>query len=151
MKNTEAAERFDQANSSRINQLFWIAGSLENSDMKSMINHDVSPDFLEKLFPDVAPEHIQEYLDDNDVLTLFMDENKFGFIAEIHIPECSNFSYNKNGDPKYWTVQPAICYIEHVYAETPEELLAETEKVAKTVFQKYLKRDRTSKEKKQTK
>ena len=37
MTNFEAVDRFDQAHGAKIENLYWIAGSLENSDFKDKL------------------------------------------------------------------------------------------------------------------
>jgi len=141
MTNFEAVERFDQAHGAKIERLFWIAGSMDNSDFKDLIEEMEDKDW-QKLFPEIhKSEYFQEYLDDDEALQALVDFRKFGLIAEIHLPECDNFRYKKD-KPVSWSVHGGICRIEYVYAETLEDLMREVEKASEKVFQEYVAKDR---------
>ena len=141
MTNFEAVERFDQAHGAKIERLFWIAGSMGNSDFKDLIE-DMEDKDWQKLFPEIhKSEYFQEYLDDDEALQALVDFRKFGLIAEIHLPECDNFRY-EDDKPVSWSVHGGICRIEYVYAETLEDLMSEVEKASEKVFQEYLNKDR---------
>lgn len=143
MKNIEAVERFDQAGA-KIDELFWIAGSISsnNDDLESFMEGLRDKDW-EEAFPDIYnSESFQEYLDNNEVRQALIDFNKFGLIAEIHIPECDNFRYSDNGKPASWSVHEGKCRVKYVYAETLEELIEEIERISEGVFQKFIKKDK---------
>ena len=139
MKNREMAERFQQAHCARIERLFWIAGSLESSDLKELLE-DLEDKDWNGLFPEIyKSKNFDEQR--SEPLQALLDYDRIGLIAQIDIPECSRFIY-KNKKPVSWSVHPGICRIEYVYAETLEELMTNIEKAANKVFQEYLKKDK---------
>jgi hypothetical protein len=141
MTNLEAVERFDQSHGATIEQLFWIAGSMNNSDLKDLIERLEDKEWKE-LFPDIYySDFFQEYLDDSEEMQALVDFRKFGLIAEIHLPECRNFTY-KDNRPVSWSVHRGISIIRYTYAETLEELMSEVEKVSEKVFHEYIEKDK---------
>jgi len=144
MTNVEAVNRFSQAHGAKIENLFWIAGAMENDDFKQLID-DLGESHWASLFPDIYNSgSFQEYVTDEDVLQMLLDFNKYGLIAEILLPTCDNFKYD--GDkPVSWSVKHWNCRVAYVYAETMEELLTEIEIVAETTFQEYMTKDRAAK------
>lgn len=134
MNHKEMLERFEQAGSAKIDKLFWIAGSIESNDLISLIE-DFEDENWERVFPEIyKSEHFEYYKSDKDSLFGLYDFNKLGFLAEVHIPQCSNFSFMKNKKPYAWQTG-AISHLEYVYAETPEELINQVEERAKYWFQ----------------
>lgn len=139
MNNKKNIERFEQAGSAKIAQLFWIAGSIENSDLISLLE-DLEPEAWEIIFPEIfnSPYYNQLINDKEDLFGLISYE-KFGFIAEVHIPECSRFSFDKKGNPQSWQTG-GISHIAYAYAETPEALLKCIEIKAKELYKQDLER-----------
>ncbi len=135
MTNLQACERFESANSATIDKLFWIAGSLENSDLLEMVE-EMENDDLKKCFPDIFDDNdfIEECRDRDSLTSLIVANNKFGLLAEIHLPECSGFKFKKN-KPTSWRVSRSISRVAHVYAETLEELIEKVEVASKENFE----------------
>jgi len=132
--NKESVERFEQAHAAKIVSLFWIAGSLEESGLKEMLD-EVSNDDFERMFPDVYNGGISaEYHAGEELLQGLIDYNKFGFIAEVNFPKCDEFRF-ENNRPVSWSVHDGVCSVKHVYAETTEELLQEIELQGERHFQ----------------
>ncbi len=141
MNNIQAVERFEQTHGSMIEKLFWIAGSYENRDFKDLIEEMTNSDFKD-CFPEIyKSDYFNGYKKDNELLQSLADFSKFGFIAEIHIPQASEFSY-KNNKPVSWSLHGGICRVRYVYAETRESLISEIEKASEKVFKEYLKEDK---------
>lgn len=143
MTNFEAVDRFDQAHRAKIENLYWIAGSLENSDLKDKIEEMEDEDF-KKCFPEIFnSKHYEEYRNDYEIMQAIVDFRKFGLFAEIHLPECDNFRYEKGKKhPVSWSVHGGICRIEYCYGETLEELMNEIEKSSEKVFEEYVAQDK---------
>jgi hypothetical protein len=132
--NREAVDRFEQAYNAKIEKLYWLAGSLDNHDLRSIIEDDMSEKDFKKCFPKIFnSEYYKEYLDDNEILQAFVDFNYFGLFAEVYVPKASDFTF-KNGKPVSWSSNGGISRIAYVYAETMEELLKEIELSAKEIF-----------------
>lgn len=138
MTNIEAVKRFDKSHSVRIAKLFWIAGSLSDSDLEDFLQ-ELDDEYFNKWFPD--SDYLNQYRDDNQLVQAFVDFNKFGLIAEINIPKADNFKYER-GKPVSWSVHEGNCRVEYVYAETLELLMDEIEKTSDSVFQEYIKKDK---------
>lgn len=139
MNNKKNLERFEQAGSAKIAQLFWIAGSIENTDLISLLEY-LEPEAWELLFPEIFNSPYYDHLiNDKEDLFGLISYEKFGFIAEVHIPECSRFSFDKKGNPQSWQTG-SISHIAYAYAETPEALLKCIEIKAKELYKQDLER-----------
>lgn len=147
MNNRDILDRFEQAHGAIINKMFWIPGAIESSDLADFLQYDCTSTFLEKLLPNSSEETINDCIDNQETSMLFVDNNRLGLVAEIHLPQCDNFSYDKKGTPRSWSIHGGICRIKNVYGDTLEELLTEIEKVSEEVFQDYIKEDKTKKQK----
>lgn len=135
MNHKKNLERFEQAGSAKIAQLFWIAGSIENSDLISLLE-DFEDENWEILFPEIyKSEYFEFYKNDRDDLFGLITFEKFGFIAEVHIPECSRFSFDKKGNPQSWQTG-CSSHLAYAYAETPEALIKCIEIKAKELYKK---------------
>lgn len=142
--NIEAVQRFGQAHGAKIDKLFWIAGSMGNSDLKELLE-DMSDKDFEKCLPEIYnSEYYSEYREDEDMCQALVIHRKFGLIAEVHIPEVSNFKY-KNKKPVSWSVHGGICGIEYVYAENLNELLTSIESISDKHFNDSVKKDQKKK------
>lgn len=141
MTNIEAVQRFEQAHAAKIDKLIWIAGSLDHIDLKDMLGYIEDADF-KNCFPEIYnSEYYKEYLDNEDLVQALIDFNKCGLIAEINIPEATDFSY-KNGKIVSWSSNDGICRIAYVYGETMEELMQQIEKVSGNIFNEYVEADK---------
>lgn len=148
MTNKEAVEKFENANSIVINKMFWLAGGLESSDLKEMVEDDMSGKDWERAFPDMEVKHIDEYINSSDAMQLFCDYNKFGFLAQLHYPRHYGFRYNDKGEVSSCAVSGGIYTIEYAYGETIEELMKVIEKIAEENYQDDIKSDKKKAKKK---
>lgn len=138
--NIEAVDRFQQAHSARIDKLFWVAGSMDNRDFVDFIQY-MTDEELKDLFPELKKvKTFADYREGEEDLQLLVDHNKFGFVAEVHIPEAYQFRFEKGSKkPKWWGVNSAVCKIKYAYAETTDGLLKQIEILAEECFQYDLK------------
>ncbi|MDI9872721.1 MULTISPECIES: hypothetical protein [Flectobacillus] len=140
--NQEAVERFDQARGAKINRLFWIAGSLENSDLKDLLNDDMEEYDFEICFPEVFnSEYFNDYKDNDELIQALVDFRKFGLLAEIFVPEADCFRY-ENNKPVSWSTHQGIYRVKYVYEETLDKLMLKIEKTAAMVFREYIEADK---------
>jgi len=140
--NKEAVERLEQAHGAKIEKMFWIAGSLENSDLRDLIE-EMDDKAFKKCFPEIANSpYLEEYRNDNEHVQALVDYDKFGLVAEILIPIAKDFIYDKNGKPVSWSSSGGHCRVDYVYGETLDLLLAEMEKSGETHFKDFLKDDK---------
>ena len=139
MNHIKMLERFEQAGSAKIDQLFWIAGSIENSDLVSLLE-DFEDDHWEILFPEIfKSEHFEHYKTDREDLFGLITFQKFGFLAEAHIPICTRFSFDKKGNPESWQTGGSS-HIAYAYADTPEALIKCIEIKAKELHKQDIER-----------
>jgi hypothetical protein len=142
MTNKEAVERFSKAQDIRIEKMFWIAGSLENSELRDLME-EISDKALKKCFPEIAnSQYLKEYVNDNELVQALCDFDKYGMVAEILIPICDSFSYDKNNKPVSWSSSAGSCRIDYVYSDTLEGLMIEIEKSGEEHFKEFLKSDK---------
>jgi hypothetical protein len=140
--NKEALERLEQAHGAKIEKMFWIAGSLENSDLIDLIE-EMDDKAFKKCFPTLADcPYLEEYRNDDEILQALVDKDLFGLVAEILIPIAKDFSYDKDGKVSSWSSSGGHCRVDYVYAETLDLLLSEIEKSGEKHFKKFLKEDK---------
>lgn len=141
--NREYCDKFDQLNGTQIDKLFWIAGSIENSDLEDFLQDEMDNNDWNQLFPQLGPaenEGFNDYLEDKELVQLLIEYEKYGLIAQITIPECYNFRY-KEGKLTGWSCHPGIRRIKYIYAETIPELYSEIERVQAAVFEEFKEND----------
>lgn len=144
--NLEYNQRFQDAYGANIDKLFWIAGSAENTRLENFLL-EIPDDELVELFPKLKGIKFGSRGNEN-LVDMLLNMDASGLIAEILIPEASNFSYNTDGEPKSWSIQRNISRIGYVYAESLEELMTKIEGLAEKVFDEYVAEDKIKKGKK---
>jgi predicted HAD superfamily Cof-like phosphohydrolase len=146
MKNLEALEKFEQANDAMIDRLFWIAGSIESSNLKDLFE-EMDENSLKKYFPEMEELILSgNNIDRYEFRDKLIDIGKFGFIAEIHIPIATGFLFNSEGKPTAWSSSRAHCRVDYVYAESIELLMAEIENISEKHFKEFIEQDKKKKE-----
>lgn len=144
MKNKEVMQRIEQAHGF-VSKMFWVATSLEDSDLKEFIN-EMDEDSFAKTFPTVLKsEYFSNYLgpEGEGLFQAIIDHELYGFVAEVQIPKCSHFSFlEETGKPIGWSVSTGVRRIEYVYAESVEELIDAVEVVSEKVFHEYAEKER---------
>lgn len=122
------------AYSAQINRLVWIAASLELSyDLHEMLEEMQDEDWKE-VFPKLyASKGFQLITEGEELKNLLIDSRLLGFLAQVHIPVCHDFTY-ENGRSVSWKMSHGHCTIGYVYGETPDELISAIEKLAKEHF-----------------
>jgi hypothetical protein len=150
MTNKEAVELFDEAHGIKINKMFWIAGCWESSDLKEMVEEDMSDRNWARTFPDIPVESFREYLNMREGPQIFVDYRKFGFLVELHFPHHYDFTFAKDGTVRRCAVSGGIHTIDYAYGETIEELMTKIKEVAEINYQDDIKNDK-KKQKKKTK
>lgn len=138
MNNTYVSKRMQQTYGARIEKLYWIAVQLNSEEFEALLEEMTLEDW-ERIFPEIYnSKNFDEFLDSGENPSeLLIDFNKLGLIAEIHLPECTNFKF-ENNKPVAWSLRGAVCRIEYCYAETLKGLITEIEKVSKKVFEEYI-------------
>ena len=137
--NLEYVKKFDELNSTQISKLFWIAASLENlCDLEDFLQ-DMSDDVWNKLFPSFGSaenDYFDEYREGQELIQLLIENDTFGFLAEIDLPYCDKFMYD--GDKLIsWSLRLGSRLNKYVYAETIEELYAAIEKESEEAFEYF--------------
>lgn len=129
-------DRFEQTGAMMI-ALYWIPLVCieRHTDFQAFID-DMPQEQFEKLFPDIASsEYYNEWLESQELVQALFDYRKLGYIAEIHIPKHTNFTFKLDGSPSSWSSNSGYCEIHYVYGNTPEELLQQIEKTSEECFQ----------------
>lgn len=140
MTNFEAVKRFDQS-TAMIEKLFWIAGSLENEELKELLEY-VDDDFYKKYLPEIYNSNIlKECRKGDTIIQSLIDFRKFGLMAEVLFPKLDDFKY-KNDIPVSWSIHTGACRIECIYVETLEELITSIEQLSNKIFNEYLEEDK---------
>lgn len=135
MENLEVIEILEQANDAMIEKLYWIAASIDCSDLKNLFE-EMDTKYLQKYFPKIVDEI--DSIDRYEFREKLLEMGKFGFIAEIHIPIASDFIFNEKGEPSAWSSNRGCSRVEYVYAETSELLLEEIVSAAEITFREFV-------------
>jgi hypothetical protein len=149
MKNKAIFERIDQAYG-YINTLFHIASQLESETLYEFIEeNELCGDAIYQYWQKKTGKHDDEFknaltnLEKHSAEELkyeFVGRNLLGFVAEVKVPVCSNFSF-KQGKPISWQSSKGYCRLEYCYAETFEELITTVESVSLTVFNEFVEKE----------
>lgn len=136
MKNNKVYDILN-TNNVKIDKLFWVAGATTNEDLEYLLEV-LEQDQISELFPDL------EFNDDFGItIRDLLDNEKFGLIAEIHIPEPKNLKikisseFDNQGNITTLSAGAVSSRVKYVYAETRSELISVIEKVANKVFNEY--------------
>lgn len=138
MTNLEFADRFDQFNNARIDQLMWIATCTEGRELEDFLEAMNDDDF-KQVFPEIAENpDLFSYREDQEMIQLLLDYSKYGFIARVLYPSHSDFVFDQNDKVVDCSVHFGRCRIGYVYAETPEDLINQIEKQSDSMFDQYI-------------
>lgn len=128
VSNVSALERFGQTSDANISNLIWIAGSWETHDNIEEFMRDVDDDFYKDYMPEIYnSEHFESYK--SEPFEALIDFQKFGLLAEINLPKIERVNV-ADGKVTSWGINSSEQEFHFVYAETLEELLVITEKLA---------------------
>lgn len=142
MSNIKFAERFEQAGGARINEMFWIASSYEVSDLGELLSNIEPEDFM-KMFPKVGSLSMYErWREDEGLAQALTEYGYWGLVAEVHVPQCDNFRFDDEGEPRSWSVHPGISTIVHAYGETLNQLMVSIEKQYKQLFKEWVAKEK---------
>lgn len=84
-------------------------------------------------------ESIKSEIDDNSFVWFMSQHSRDGFLAEISIPICSNFSFREDGTPSSWLCSNGYCRIEWIYADTIGELAEKVIEIGGRTFDEFVK------------
>ena len=87
-------------------------------------------------------EAVEEYAADQELPQLLVDHDKFGFIAEVYMPEIRNMCLDEKGNPASWSTSDGCCEIGYAYAETTDELVGKIARLNKAHLDAAVKRAR---------
>jgi len=134
--NRITAQRFEQAHDAQIMKMFWVAGSLNNKDLKYYLE-DLSEKDLIELIPKFGiNNYLTEYKD--DLIQALIDFGTLGFIAEINIPIPTNIRFDEKGNLKGYGASHGYCEQHVLYGETTSDLLKNIEKKANEMHQRRI-------------
>jgi hypothetical protein len=137
-KNSKVVDSLDQAHGAKINKMAWIAASNQTSGLRDLID-DLDEETWNALFPNVFKSDCFDIDDDNETkITALFDDEKYGFLAEVHHPYCTNFTFKENGDFRSCSVESWHCRISYHYGESTEELLESILKCSRQMFECFM-------------
>lgn len=147
MNHIEVLERLEQNTSSAsIEEFIWVAASLDSRSLVEFVE-DLYEEDWENIFPgSTKSDFFQSYYDEGEMVDWLRNNHKWGFLAKVHFPHCSNFSYDDKGEPVRWRVNAGICRLERFYAEDLMGLIEQIEAKSKEIFDEELKKEREQKE-----
>lgn len=85
--------------------------------------------------------------EDSSLALSMLENNKAGFLAECHFPECGGFYFAEgSSEPSAWSVHRNICRIEWIYADSMGELVDKMMTISDRLFDEAVTASRKSKE-----
>lgn len=134
--NIVAAQHFVQAYDAQITKMFWVAGSLNNKDLK-MYLEDLREQDLVDLFPKFSKNNnLKTYKD--DLIQALIDFGELGFIAEVSIPIPTNIRFDEKGNLKGYGASYGYCEQHYAYGESTTDLLKSIEKKAIEMYKRHI-------------
>lgn len=140
--NKQVLDMFGQMGGARINRLLWIAGQPEHQTVGEILEDMLDSECFAACFPDIPIETVEEYAVDQELPQLLVDHDKFGFIAEVYMPEIRNMCLDEKGNPAWWSTSDGCCEIGYAYAETTDELVGKIVRLNKAHLDAAVKRAR---------
>ena len=113
----------------QVETLFLISISTESRSLRIFLQ-DLPEKQWKQLFPDALNT---ESYKKGDYIQSLIDIQKKGYLAEVHIPECKNFTY-KDGQPIDCSYFQGVKKLAYVYAENHEKLFDHIDKLSKDYF-----------------
>lgn len=105
-----------------IEQMYHTLASHESSTFNSFLE-DIVPQDYEKIYEGISEDVFDEYYDQRELPQMMIDFSLYGFIAEIRMPERSNFRFDEDGSFKSCQINPSIMRSEYVFGETMDQLV----------------------------
>ena len=144
MENIEISCFIDnETHSANINKLFHIGMQLSSWEIKDFLEEISEEQYVDMLSDNGKFDYIEGYLNDGEIIQMFLDHGLYGYVAELYLPCHSDFSFHEDGSFSGCSVHSSDCIIEYVYAETIEELLnkvmIESEKAFQSDMNKFKK------------
>lgn len=141
MTNKQVHAALQDFHRAEIVKLFWIAASLSTSELEDALI-EMDDIYIKNCFPEIyESQHFEKWRSNCELTEGLTHFDKYGFLAEVHIPHAFNFVYHE-GEPSKWEVSSGMKRIDYVYAETTEDLIKEVEKVAESAFQDFMRKDK---------
>ena len=100
-----------------INNLVWIYAMTESCELKYMLQNMSDDDFSDIGIKSTIPDDVDE------IITLLLDLDKIGFLAECHHQNKRDIKFDKEGNFSSCMFSNAMCTVFYVYAESVEELI----------------------------
>ena len=140
--NKQVLDMFGQMGGARINRLLWIAGQPDNQMVGDILEDMLDGESFAGCFPDIPAGIVEEYAADRELPQLLVDHDKFGFLAEVYMPEIRNMRFDGKGNPESWSWSDVCCEIGYAYAETTDGLVGKIARLNKEHFAAAVKRAR---------
>lgn len=99
---------------------------------------------IEETFPGLSEEgyDLTGEWDGENLIAVLAKSERLGYLAELHVPECTNFKFDKDGEPLRWQVHGGISSVVYVYGNTLEELMEAMERAVAKEFARFVKKAR---------
>ena len=121
-----------------INKLVWITAMAESYELRDILQDMSNDDFSDIGIKSTIPDDVDE------IITLLLDLDKIGFLAECHHQNKRDIKFDKEGNFSSCIFSNAMCTVFYVYAESVEELIdsiiVEDEKLSRTEIESAKKR-----------
>ena len=148
MSNKYLYEKIDQAHGAFIYEMIFIANEICKDSKHDLLNDFKDLDTeeilttLDWLICKKNIKLIEENKQDGELITLMLNANKTGFLAECHFPQCYNITLNEKGEPRSWGVRSSVCKIEYLYADSIGELVEKLANTSSDLFDEAVEKEK---------
>lgn len=129
-QNKELARLLYEESTFRLDKLLWLASALADGsgrfqELDDMFSY-TEKNKLAEIFDLPISADADECFDDiSDLAELLNTHEKWGFLAEVHIPQKK---FRPDGTCSF---SMGCCYVKYAYAESPEELIVKAQALEK--------------------
>jgi hypothetical protein len=102
---------------------------------------------IEETFPGLAEEgyDLSGGWNGENLMAVLAESERLGYLAELHVPECTEFKFADGGEPLRWCVRGGISNVVYVYGNTLEELMEAMERAVAKEFAGFVEQARKQK------
>lgn len=134
-------EKIEQAHGAYFENIIFLANEFCRETQSELFEEftDLEPIEIAKILgwntKDSTLQLIKDSIEDKEFAGTLLQYDKTGFIAQCHIPTCSDFIIVEGKDrPSSWSVHYGVCQVFWIYADSIRELVHKLEKESEKRF-----------------
>lgn len=108
-----------------IENMFHTLAQAESSDYANFLS-ELDEDVFKKMKCGITNDELEEYEENRELPSLLIAYSMYGWIAEVRIPEQSNFRFRDDGSFASCSVHPGIMRMEYIFSKTIDGIIEQT-------------------------